>query len=473
MTGPIKSHEALESSGSRRIVLIGASVRPLIASCLSAGCVPIAFDFFADWDGQRLIRESQYANASLTKIHRYEDLLEVDFAKLGDAVILTGGAELRPGLVKAVSGQLSLFGPNAESLAAIADPINWLEVLRESGCRVPESRRELPKNTSAEWLVKQSGTCGGSGVRLLDSSFANQKVPTDAGGSYFQQRIPGQSWGTVLVSRRRPEDNISATFSLGCTRQWLAGEVNVESKRICGSGSHQTSGRSPDVPSILTNPAVSKSLAPQPPCTRPFAYRGSVGPLPVSKTVQLQIDQISSSLGRTYSMQGVWGMDFVLDSDDKVWPVDFNPRITASAELFETLIARSGSKFRSILDLHMSACRSTGANNVGDFEKLADDLALSSMAESCEAKRVVFFSGSDAIEINKAKWDRLSSLQVPKFFESDQTGTSVADLPRLGDFIEVGRPLLTLRSRSKTEAAAAALLSELFDAVKACVDGVV
>ena len=111
-----------------KIVLIGASTRPLIASCLAGGCVPVAFDFFADWDGQRLIEGAGGTGASLTKIDRYADLLDRDLASLGDAAILAGGAELRPELVVAVGGQLPLLGAGENALAAIADPVQWLQV---------------------------------------------------------------------------------------------------------------------------------------------------------------------------------------------------------------------------------------------------------------------------------------------------------------------------------------------------------
>ena len=122
---------SMEAERPLKVVLIGASVRPLIASCLRAGYVPVAFDFFADWDGQQLLLQSGYANASLTKIERYEDLLELDFAKLGDVAILAGGAELQPELVTAVGEQLPLSGPSVQSLATISDPLQWLSRVKK------------------------------------------------------------------------------------------------------------------------------------------------------------------------------------------------------------------------------------------------------------------------------------------------------------------------------------------------------
>ena len=452
-----------------KIVLISASVRPLIASCLQAKYVPVAFDFFADWDGRRLIEGSSHSNASLTKIDCYRDLLELDFKKLGDAAIFAGGAELQSDLVRAVSKQLPLLGPSAESLATVADPVVWLRALQAADCRVPETRRELPINAKPDdWLRKQSGTCGGSGVRLIGDTGkdCDDEIATN---SYFQKRIPGQAWSTILVSRAQTENHPSATFSLGCTRQWLAADFADESEgcRRVSSWSRQTSGRHSNVSRILANPATSKSHPTLSHHARPFAYRGSVGPLAIPTAVQIQIDRIANLLAREFSMRGVWGMDFVLDGNGHVWPVDLNPRITASTELFESTVVRSRSKFRSVIDLHLSAC-SISSSDREEFEKLADDCAAS-LGSECETKRILFNTGPNAIEIDNTKCEQLSRYHKPRFFQSNQTNASIADVPKLGDRIEPEHPLLTIRSRAKTEAAAIALLDELFDAVQTCV----
>ena len=464
MTGQTKSKAATESGEPTRIVIIGASVRPLIASCLSARCVPVAFDFFADWDGQQMIQASGCEHAILTKIDRYEDLLELDFSSLGDAVILSGGSELRSELVTVVSDCLPLLGPSARSLAAIADPLQWLQVLQDSGCRVPESRSELPTESladwlaesSTDWLAKQRGTCGGSGVRILEKELAVDNAELKTNDSYFQKRIAGQAWSVVLASRHQETSDGNTTFSLGYTQQWL------------GSWSRQTSGRGPEVPQVLANPASLKSISALLQDPRPFAYHGSIGPLTVSISVQKQVDRIAKVLAQKFSMQGVWGMDFVLDANGQVWPVDFNPRITASAELFESLFVGSKSKFRSVLDLHLAACQSMSVDDANAFEKLAADRATFS-GGLCEAKRIVFHLGPDPVKIDTEKWEQLSRYHVPNFFQGNQPGASIADVPRVGDQIETGRPLLTLRSRSKNEAAAIALLDDLFDAVQRCI----
>lgn len=420
----------------KKIVLIGASTRPLIASCLRAGCAPVAFDFFADWDGQRLIGESRCAGASLTKIDSYADLAERDLASLGDAVILAGGAELRSELVGVVGRQLPLLGSNPKSLAQIADPIQWLQVLQAAGCRVPQTSREMPGGNVGRWLVKQLGACGGGGVRAAEKE-VESRGDRWLNDGYYQERVDGESLSAVLVSRCQGEGKVFKTCLLGCTRQWLAGDF-VEAGSAGGEA------------------------------VRPFAYRGSVGPIAIPESVQQQVDRIANVLAEKFSLAGVWGLDFILDAQGQVWPVDLNPRITASAELFEAAIVKSLGDFRSVVDLHLSACDTECRRIAEAFDRLGDDRTVVGRAERCEAKRIVFFDGPGDLETDDVMFQQLLSLYQPEFFQNGQAGVSVADVPPLGDRIEAGRPLLTVRSRAKTEAAAVGLLDELFANVRAC-----
>ncbi len=412
-------------------------MRPLIASCLRANCVPVAFDFFADWDSRQLIRDSGCVDASLTKIGSYEDLLGYDWVELGVAAVLVGGAELRADLVRSVGRQLPVLGTDAEGLAAVADPVNWLSALQESSCRIPETSCELPE-TDTGWLLKRGGTCGGSGVRVAERKIANQVATGSLGEYYFQKRIAGQSLSAVLVSRRQNEREASVTFSLGCTRQWLVSDFSCSSENFDGLDD------------------------------RPFTYCGSVGPVLMPESVQQQINRIATVLTERFGLQGVWGLDFVLDANGQVWPVDLNPRITASAELFEATIAGADSKFRSVLDVHLAACQLASSDGAAEFRKLHDRLGSSLLLRDCEMKRIVFFDGPGDVLIDEAKFEQLLRLHEPDFFYGNQPGASIADVPRIGDRIDKGRPLLTIRSRAGDEVAAKALLGELLGCVQAC-----
>lgn len=164
-------------------------------------------------------------------------------------------------------------------------------------------------------------------------------------------------------------------------------------------------------------------------------------------------------LAKRFRLRGIWGLDFVLDSADQVWPVDLNPRITASAELFEAAIRRSDSQFRSVLDLHLAACQPNATVAAAEFEKLTTSKFGS---EYWETKRIVFNSGAKAVEVTEMKFRQLLNLYSPNFFKTDQLGKSIADVPRPGDRIESGHPFLTIRTRAKVESDAEALSDEMF-----------
>ena len=83
-------------------------------------------------------------------------------------------------------------------------------------------------------------------------------------------------------------------------------------------------------------------------------------------------------------------------------------------------------------------------------------------------KRIVFFDGPGDVLIDEAKFEQLLRLHEPDFFYGNQPGASIADVPRIGDRIDKGRPLLTIRSRAGDEVAAKALLGELLGCVQAC-----
>ena len=297
---------------------------------------------------------------------------------------------------------------------------------------MPESRRDLLVETEGDWLVKQRGSCGGGGVRAV-----GDEIESSGADCYFQQRIAGESFSAVLVSRRQGEGGVERTVLLGCTRQWLAADFD----------DGRSKGRQG---------------------WRAFAYRGSVGPIAVAELVKHQIGQIANVLGREFSLAGVWGMDFILDADGQVWPVDLNPRITASAELFESAIANSSCGYCSVVDLHLSACDSGRVWGVKDFETLAGERIVGQGKESCEAKRILFFDGPGIFEMDPSKFQLLSRLYERDFFQGRSAGVSIADVPAVGDRIAPGRPLMTMRSRAHTEAAALVLLDQLLVDVRGC-----
>jgi predicted ATP-grasp superfamily ATP-dependent carboligase len=369
-----------------KVVLIGASVRPLIASCIAAGITPIAFDFFADWDSQQMLERCGLPGAKLTKIKRYEDLLQLRFDSLGDAVIFAGGAELVPDLVDHVSESIEVLGTSPSAISTISDPMNWLSFLHSQGFSVPESRRDLDGFENENWLRKKSGRCGGRGIERVGLGVESNEPE----GDYFQKLIQGRSYSAQFVRSVKTD----AAILLGCCRQIFYTAV-------------------------------------------PFQYAGSVFALKLPANVNKQIQELGSALARKFDLVGVWGLDFVLDETNTAWPVDLNPRITASTELFEGLV-RTNSNATSTVDLQRTSC--SGVELSFDTTKL--QMAV-------EGKLILFNRSAGSIHIDGEQFTWLVGHCEFSFDRNGKRGVALADIPNLGQEICPGHPVLTIRGRAK------------------------
>src|SRR5207245_906250 len=72
----------------------------------------------------------------------------------------------------------------------------------------------------------------------------------------------------------------------------------------------------------------------------PFAYRGSVGPLPVPESLASRLQALGDALVVGFGLVGWFGVDYCL-RDGIPWPVEINPRYTASLEIHELASGRS------------------------------------------------------------------------------------------------------------------------------------
>jgi predicted ATP-grasp superfamily ATP-dependent carboligase len=81
----------------------------------------------------------------------------------------------------------------------------------------------------------------------------------------------------------------------------------------------------------------------------PFAYQGSVGPWPVSERLVSGLRSLGAALASDFDLLGLFGIDYILHDDD-AWPVEVNPRYTASVEVLELALGRA------LLADHLRAC---------------------------------------------------------------------------------------------------------------------
>lgn len=346
------------------ILILGTSARAAAFSALRGGYKPICADFFGDQD-----------LAAVCHAHRIDPRKsDTQFAAFAGSYrslpwIYTGGFENRPDLVDRLSKNHRLWGTDGETLRAVRDPFHVACVLEKEGIPVPalaRSARGLARDGS--WLVKPLKSGGGTGIApLIDSS------PVGLGSHYLQQRIPGPSFSALYIGAP-PSARL-----IGITRQ------------IIGTPRH------------------------------PFGYRGNIGPLQPAASLAARLEALGSALISTFRLKGWFGVDFVLNRRVP-WPVEINPRYTASVEIHEL---DSG---RSLFVEHKRACE-----GIVDEDKTRR--ASPGPKQGCFGKLIVYAP---------RRFVAPECLRLPIHGGAFTAQNTIADVPRPGTVVDAGSPIMTL-----------------------------
>jgi predicted ATP-grasp superfamily ATP-dependent carboligase len=352
--------------GDDHLLLLGASVRAAAFSAVRAGLHPWGADLFADTDLRALcpavaIPPAEYPQA----------LLRVAAAAPPGPWLYTGALENRPGLVHALSVQRTLWGNGAAFLCRARNPVRIAWCLRTAGLAHPQVRLDPPgASGSVRWLAKPVSGAGGRGI-----AFFSRDAPRPARRTYFQQYLEGTPCAAVYVG-----DGARALL-LGVTRQ-LVGEPWLHAA--------------------------------------PFHYCGSVGPLSLAPEIAARFREVGAALAVGLRLRGLFGVDCVL-RDGVPWPIELNPRYTASVEVLEHATGLSA------LALHRRA-----------FDRAAPAVPTTPMAAGPVVGKAVLFAQGDLLFPSEGPWQPASGgpLAVdvlPEF----------ADVPPPGQAIPRGRPVLT------------------------------
>jgi predicted ATP-grasp superfamily ATP-dependent carboligase len=380
-----------------RLLIVGASARAAAMSAIRSGFEPWAADRFADLDLK--------ARAETCLIEDYPAGLE---RALADAPpgpwLYTGALENRPELVERISATRRLFGVGAEALRAVRDPFRLAAALAKSGlptphCALPTS--DAPRDGS--WLCKPLASAGGHGVRSWDGADLDASAH-----SYLQQRIDGISVAAIYVASQGKAE------LLGITRQLIGLDW-------CG----------------LTESAAHR-----------FRYCGSIGPLQLAPALESRCEELGNVLADAFDLQGLFGVDAILANGD-VWPVEVNPRYTASVEILERALG-----IRSIA-LHVSACG-------GDGPTSPPSVQPENEPPLCCGKAILF-----------ARSDTIVAPEFPDWCIGQNRGRpwpTIADIPPSGTMIRPGQPIVTVFADGTDEPSVVAKLKLLAKSVNDEID---
>jgi predicted ATP-grasp superfamily ATP-dependent carboligase len=365
---------------SHDVLIFGVSCRAAAFSALRAGLRPRCADYFADRD-----------LAAVCRVDRIDSLKAGrEFLALAESLhpscwFYAGGFENRPGWVERIARRHRLWGANARTLRIVRDPERVALLLSENGIPVPAVRRNpdgLPRDGS--WLVKPLRSGGGRDVRPLGDDHDGSSTRW-----YFQERIAGPSFSALFIG----EEN--GARLVGVTQQLLGG---LES---------------------------------------PFAYRGSIGPWPIDSALATKLGRLGDATASGSGLLGWFGVDYVLRDGDP-WPVEVNPRYTASVEIHELALGRA------LLCEHRRACEGGIAN----------------------ASTPLIRAGPPVVAkiILRARRDFVA----PTIDSDDECGTAnpigmraIADVPWPGTQFAAGDPVMTLLAWGENVADCRSRLNEL------------
>ena len=351
-------------------MILGASVRSLAFSAIRAGLSPIAIDQFADADLR--------ASCPALQVDGDPESIVQACRRVPEIPLIYGGAfENMPGIIETIAVGRPLWGNPPDVLRRVRDPFLVAEMLRRAGLPVPALADEpsmLPKNGA--WLVKPLRSAGGLGIRPL----LGPSIAPSSDDVCYQERIDGIP--------------MSAIFNADEHNARLQG---VTIQRIGRRGV-------------------------------PFGYMGNIGPISLRESTCVVLRQIGECLHDVLGLRGIFGVDFIL-RDDVPWPIEVNPRYTASVEILE--YARG----RPLLQAHRAA-----------FENVEGCSPQHEPASGVVGKAIVFAPRD--LTVPEAAW--LSPRPDPW---SKVPG--LADLPDPGSVILEGEPVLTIFDRGKTVGACA------------------
>lgn len=405
-------------------MLISASGRALAASAEKAGYAFDVFDYFADADLLQICRLSpEYQNRAF-RISAPDELLAItDFSRYEGAII-GGGFENQIHLVRYLESKLKLFGTPAaelERLNSVSSLSDISDCCDEANARFPITvLAPPPADTGKIWLRKDMSGSGGRHVRVLDShrdldSNSVRFKPS----TIFQEKVSGDSVSALFVGRPSESDTPLTRGPTGSARP------------VC-----QFIGCTEQ---LVGDPRLGAA---------PFSYCGSVGPIELPLAQKRIIERLGNRLTEKFGLRGFFGIDLII-SPESVWLVDINPRITASAELFEGGLDWGNTEHPSIVSIQVASC-------------LGQSVPATPNDGKYRAKGILFCKSADGITIDQGVFNPLMEQYASS---SERAQCSIADIPNLNTHIAFGEPVLTVFSQANSPAKAKLRMLDLANEV--------
>ncbi len=362
------------------VILLGASVRAAADSAARAGWAAWCADLFADRDLR--LRADVRAIASDHYPQAFLDVLEFAPAV---PVIYTGALENHPALIAKLARPV--WGSSPGVLRDVRNPSLWTAAVVDAGLPCPRISRE--PQASGRWLLKPIR--GGAGAGVI--SYKQQAF--DSRSHYLQEFIEGASASALCIGTENGAILVGVSFQLS-GQSWL-----------------HAGG---------------------------FQYAGNIGPIPISLSQCASWQALADVLVKAFRLRGLFGIDAIV-RDDRPWPVEINPRYSASVEIHERATGIA------LLDWHRRAFDGSVLPTWRSPEPLA-----------CHGKAVMYARQAFVFPQDGPWMESLRS-------DADIDRTAFADIPEAGTQIGVGQPVLTFFASASNSRECLSRLEEIADAL--------
>ncbi|MBX3448633.1 MAG: ATP-grasp domain-containing protein [Planctomycetaceae bacterium] len=356
----------------------------MATSARRAGWIPLCADPFGDRD--------LYAPGGSVLIRDYPASLINDLAQLrADAWCYTGGLENEPEVIARLEDEAGRLGPlwgvGAEALPGCRDPFRVAELWRGQGLSVPDMLpADRPPSRDGNWLLKPIRGSGGWQIRkwIGTPRDACDSSPLSPRNVYFQRRIPGDSLSALfLVS--------PAQVGGGCGIRFISVSEQILEPGTC-------------------------------------RFAGAITPVELPSAAIEHVELALRVVADTCRLAGLIGVDFIFDGAT-VWPLEINPRYTASVEVVELAYQSS------FLRWHRAACEGRGEID-------------SQLPHLGKKPRIV---GKQVVYARQAC--RLAAEPVPTDFATGYELPALADISPAGTVVETGDPVCTVFAAARSVAA--------------------
>lgn len=407
------------------LVLIGASVRAAAQDAAAAGYRCIAIDQFGDRDLRAVCQHwfpLDDQSESLRPLSRWPA-----------APIVPTGGFYWPRDPRLLAGRLVAY-PDPATLAALTDPQRLQTLAQGCGIHFPLTHcptncpsTHFPQTPGQRWLLKPRFGSGGVGIRRWDPA-------ADSLASLISDSQPQRS-------SELPETPAGEPPQRWWLQRWEAG-------RPLGASyfARQRRGRR----RVILLGACSGLTHRRHPHW-PWLYGGSLGPGPLATDCREQLQRMGEQTATTFSLCGLFNIDFIRRPDGDLVLLEINPRYSASMEL---LSGQTG-KPVSLIDAHLAAYQeaaghidaATADQRTAALWQLANPQTGAAVPPAC--KRIVYATAAMRVPL---RLQQALPQWLPAASHASDLRVSLHDLPADDQPIAAGHPALTLIVRGGDDA---------------------